>query len=591
MLDAYQALLDWYLSTYQSDNPERKTRGRSPVLRINGAGSYVLTIPERRRILMDHIYGVDTDPSAVEVTKLSLLLKVLEGESEESLGQGRLAIERALPDLSTNIACGNSLIEKDFFTLTRDPDLLYRVNPFSWADAFSSVFQHGGFDALVGNPPWLMAGYYLPDKALEYIRDRYATAEGKFDLYYTFVEVAQKLLREGGRFGMILPNKMFHTRAARALRGLIGGNRSLERVVDFGIEKVFENTTNYSAIVVASDRAAKVPTLKYERRTRTLALQEEFAVSKAELGEPPWVFVSAEDRELFDQMRSVGVRLDSLVDRFATGVQTGADSILVISTAESRTLGLGTWLVRPFLKGRDVRRWRVDDQSRRVVFPYRIVGGSFKLLSKTELESHPKLLAYLNRNKEALDKSIWFGKTAKELSGAWYGLMYVEDAASFTAPHLLTPALAFSSQFALGNGSLFATGTAGVVGLVLRDDGTDPRYLVGILNSSLLSYYITSHSPSYQGDFRKFSKPYLEHVPIVEQLQASKNGDDEVIINLVDRLTDLAKQDVTRTTEHARTVHRRAIDGAQAELDATVASLYGLSSEQIKWLSSRTSIR
>jgi hypothetical protein len=116
LLGAYQFLLDWYLAAYLADGAQKWATGRNPRLYQTARGEWRLTITERKRILLEHIYGVDIDPQAVEVTKLSLLLKVLEGEDEQTMGQ-QLALfpERALPDLGRNIKCGNSLIGPDFY--------------------------------------------------------------------------------------------------------------------------------------------------------------------------------------------------------------------------------------------------------------------------------------------------------------------------------------------------------------------------------------------------------------------------------------------------------------------------------------------
>ena len=113
LLGAYQFLLDWHLDQYLR-KPDTWAKGKSPVYQA-AQGIWKLTIDERKRLLLDHIFGVDIDPQAVEVTKLSLLLKVLEGEDEQSVGQMKLFHERALPDLGRNIKCGNSLIGPDFF--------------------------------------------------------------------------------------------------------------------------------------------------------------------------------------------------------------------------------------------------------------------------------------------------------------------------------------------------------------------------------------------------------------------------------------------------------------------------------------------
>ena len=152
LLGAYQFLLDWDLAAYLADGAggaEKWATGRNPRLYQNSRGKWRLTIGERKRILLDHIYGVDIDPQAVEVTKLSLLLKVLEGEDEQTIGQ-QLALfpERALPDLGRNIKCGNSLVGPDFYVgqqmaLLTDEEAL-RVNVFNWAAEFHTSLRTGG---------------------------------------------------------------------------------------------------------------------------------------------------------------------------------------------------------------------------------------------------------------------------------------------------------------------------------------------------------------------------------------------------------------------------------------------------------------
>ena len=160
LIVAYQTLLDWYLNEYFLQGAEKWAKGRNPRLAQSSTGDWRLTTAERKRILLDHIYGVDIDPQAVEVTKLSLLLKVLEGESEETVGQ-QLSMfhERALPDLGQNIKCGNSLIGSDFYAGQQatflDDEEQRRINAFDWEREFPHVFaSSGGFDVVVGNPPY-----------------------------------------------------------------------------------------------------------------------------------------------------------------------------------------------------------------------------------------------------------------------------------------------------------------------------------------------------------------------------------------------------------------------------------------------------
>src|SRR5207248_4384849 len=168
------------------------------------------------------------DAQAVETSKLSLLLKVLEGESEQTLAtQLRFYHERALPDLGRNIKCGNSLIGPDFYEQQEmtfpDEDERYRINAFDWKAEFPEIMKVGGFDAVIGNPPYVRIQGF-PRQQIAYLTARYASATGNCDLYVSFVERGYQLLRPQGRFGMIVPNKFFRTDYGEGLRRLLTTN-------------------------------------------------------------------------------------------------------------------------------------------------------------------------------------------------------------------------------------------------------------------------------------------------------------------------------------------------------------------------------
>ncbi len=157
LLGAYQYLLRWYRDAYAGDAAKYKK-----LLYKDKADEWQLSTQEKKDILLSNIYGVDIDRQAVEVTKLSLLLKVLEGENKDTLeNQMRLFQARALPDLSNNIKCGNSLIGTDFFHGQNldmfGRDEMEKINAFDWeSDAgFGEIMRAGGFDAVIGNPPYV----------------------------------------------------------------------------------------------------------------------------------------------------------------------------------------------------------------------------------------------------------------------------------------------------------------------------------------------------------------------------------------------------------------------------------------------------
>jgi hypothetical protein len=591
LIGAYQCLLDWHRDWYEQHSPEKHRKE----LYQGAGGVWRLSTSEKKRILLNNIYGVDIDSQAVETTKLSLLLKVLDGETQETINaQLSFLHERALPDLAANIKCGNSLIGPDFYDdqqlgLTGlDDEERYRINVFDWEAEFPQILgkavleERRGFDAVIGNPPWLMPGY--GDKTpLGYLRSSYKSASGKFDLYYVFVERALDLLGADGRLGLIVPNKFFHTQAARELRVLLGKESGLCDLVDFGVSKVFRGATNYSCIILV-DRAQSVELVRVCDAVAGLVVCRQFDVRRADLTGDPWHIAPAAARALADKLEATGTPLEQLVSRFATGVQSGADRILVLSPPEAKKLGLEDAMLAPVLRGRDVRRFCLTESPGLLVFPYRAEGDSFVLLREEELDMFPATKNYLFEHREALQRRVWFGKGPEELSGSWYGMMYLEPRSSIRRPHLLTPCLSGSSNFALGGHELFATGTAGVVGLVLREEIEEsPAFLLGVLNSKLLSWYVAAHSPVFQGGYHKYSAPYLRSAPI-RRTNNGPPGDRQAhdsISVVATTLESLYVQLRSSRVEHERRLIERQLDAAERRLDNLVYGLYGLIDDEI----------
>jgi predicted type IV restriction endonuclease len=230
LLGAYQELLDWHETWYAENDAARWAKGRSPRLYRTPKGKWRLTIAEKKRILLDHIFGVDIDPQAVEVTKLSLLLKVLEGENAEVLeSQLRLFRERALPDLGRNIQCGNSLIGTDFYDdhplESLSEEERYRINAFNWETAFPEIMQKGGFDVVIGNPPYVFGRDWkalgISDAAKTYLGHVYRTSPYQLDMFSIFMERALGLCCSEGRVGQIVPDVWLTNTYSGSTRTLI----------------------------------------------------------------------------------------------------------------------------------------------------------------------------------------------------------------------------------------------------------------------------------------------------------------------------------------------------------------------------------
>ncbi|MCF8128093.1 MAG: N-6 DNA methylase [Deltaproteobacteria bacterium] len=220
LIGAYQYLLDWHRDEYVKE-PEKWARGKNPSIYQSQKGEWHLTTDERKRILLNNIYGVDVDDQAVQITRLSLLLKVLEGEDEQSIGkQLKMFQERVLPDLSKNIKCGNSLIGPDYYSGGQlsmfDDEAVYRINAFDWETEFDDIISRGGFDAVIGNPPYVRQEGLSAFKP--YFQKNYSVYNGVADLYVYFIEKGFSLLKEKGLFSYIVANKWLRANYGKSLR-------------------------------------------------------------------------------------------------------------------------------------------------------------------------------------------------------------------------------------------------------------------------------------------------------------------------------------------------------------------------------------
>lgn len=264
LLGAYQYLLDWHRDQYVKEGPEKHRKEL-----YQGPGDlWQLTAVEKKRILLNSIYGVDIDPQAVEVTKLSLLLKVLEGESEQTLvTQLRMFHERALPDLGSNIKCGNSLIGPNFYDNQQmsflDEEDHYRINVFDWKTGFPNVFagENRGFDAVIGNPPYI--SFYSresikPIPTVEvYLSERFSdSVGGRQNTFLLFLAQSIFLKSPQGYMSMIVPDTLTNNDSyERTRRVLVSAGLESASRLDF---PVFDGPTVRTVVPVVGPSQSPV---------------------------------------------------------------------------------------------------------------------------------------------------------------------------------------------------------------------------------------------------------------------------------------------------------------------------------------------
>lgn len=613
LLGAYQYLLDYHLKWYSEHHPEKLARVKAPVIYQVGSAEWRLTTAEKKRILQNNIHGVDIDAQAVEVTKLSLLLKVLEGESQESIGsQLELFKERALPDLGRNIQCGNSLIGPDYYKdrqLTMgfaDEDERQRVNAFNWKTAFPRVFDKGGFSAVIGNPPYIRI-QTLDSSDISYLSKEYVTAVGNYDIYCLFVEKAVNILSEHGIVSFILPHRFFKTNYGIGLRTFLSQKQMVSKVVDFDGYMIFNNASINTCVIVLKKekhfdyKFAKVRIKKRSEDEMRNFLEQIDVNTKLNnkdliignlqvksLSNKPWIFIFEWEKHLWEKLSSISLSLGDVSDQIFQGLKTGADLIYSVhikyikdrysfiqSAADNLEYEIESNILYKQIKGGDMKRYQINETNRVVIFPYK----NGKLIDvRTMQADFPKTWIYfLNHQKYLANR-----EKGKMKGSSWYGYTRNQALSSMEQPKILVPDYYAHASYCLDTEGkyFFFGGGAGGYGIVLNK--LNYQYVLGLLNSKLLDWYLSKISVRQYKTAFSYVKKYIEQLPIhpINSSNPADKAKHDHMVTLVDKMMAMHKQ--KPRTPQAKESLQREIEATDKQIDQLVYELYGLTEEEIK---------
>ena len=640
LIGAYQFLLNWHRDWYHDHDPAKWAKGANPALVQSAGGGWKLATEERKRILINNIYGVDIDSQAVEVTKLSLLLKVLEDETSESLQTVfRLFRQRALPDLGDNIKCGNSLIGPDFYQQAELPLLTdeerYRINVFDWQAEFPRVFPpktasselretatavlsdytmpgvplhgayarrersatkaatqpgppepewEGGFDAVIGNPPYVrIQGFPKPDIA--YLTSHYWSATGNCDLYVSFIERGFALLNRSGVLGMIAPNKFFRTDYGEGLRRLLSRKRAVSRIVDFGASQVFTATT-YTCLLFL-EKAGRDRFDYGESHAGPECLRRAVFSSRpaTTLSSAPWAFASGGAASLPAKLQSAATPLLQLPAEMSRGSSTGDDEIFLF---EPGTLDIEDEVVREPLFASDFGRYTFAPEGKwKIIFPYVREGGRYRLYQEHEFKSKcPRAFTYLHDHRAALKRRKqyreWFGYSAPRN-------LEVHDRAQMVVPLLANRGL-FSMIADAHRGRFCPMASGGFTIALAKDNRLRPEYILGLLNSRLLFWRLRTLSNLFRGGWVTCTKQYFGDLPIrnINFANPADKSQHDRLVNLVEHMLTLHRQKAAARTPQEKIALERQISATDTIIDRLVYDLYGLTDKEIKIVEEHT---
>jgi hypothetical protein len=528
LLGAYQYLLDHSLKWYTDHNPDINKKA---IYKDPRSGEWRLTINERKRILTAHIFGVDIDPQAVEVSKLSLLLKALEGENDATLSK-QLALfeERALPNLADNIRCGNSIINQDYYAgkLIPDPDEMKHVNAFDWHQGFPEAMNDGGFDCIIGNPPYIPIEL-ISDDERRYYEQNYSQLERKYDTGVIFILQALRLIKHNGLVGYISSITWQTGENYTKLREHMFTQKGVQTVINLPFDTFVDAYVDAGIYILCNKPTLDYSIYRYPKKAKINSL-----VDVAPMRVPTSVITSPYFRLVLDPVAQL------ILTR-----ATKSKGFKQLGDITKSTQGLAANRFKRTSSAKSPEWYRFGEQVQIHRYSLEIKERSFAYMRdypslKQFYESEPKILIRRIINRQDRIDACFCDEQ----------IVFKKDINPF----------------------------------VLTVQEPRAKYVLGILNSRLISYlYVNTSAIATKDDFRQTTLAELRRLPIptIEQGSRVDKSVHDKIVQSVDSILALNRQLSAAKSEAQKDVVQRQIAATDAEIDRLVYDLYGLTAEEI----------
>lgn len=471
-------------------------------------------------------------------------------------------------------------------------DQISNWNPYDqnthaeWYDGYWVFGISNGFDIIIGNPPYLrIQGVQEATPALiPYAKKNYVSAQkGNWDLYVLFTEAGYKMLKINGILAFIQPHKFFQGDFGVGIRNFVAKEKCLYEIVHFGAEQMFESATNYTCLLFLQKKIQKtfryIKVDKPDEWLQNTASAPDYILPQPERDQK-WAFTSGEKQNILNKLQKQSQTLGDITRKIFVGLQTSADKIYVLklkgwnnNTAILYSASLDTeveiekGLIKPFLLGKDVKRYEKPEPVNVVIFPYIINEGKAILMSQDYIKSNfPHGWKYLVENKTELENR----EKGKMKHENFYAYIYPKNLVEFEFVKIITPEIAIKPQLTLDRDGI-CYHTTKVYSFVFKVNIEEKQaYWLGLLNSKLLWFFLNSTGYVLRGGYFTFKTEYLKPFPVKRIDFKSKDEKlyhDKIISN-VNQILDFkeAGKDTFRL---------------EAEIDAIVFILYGFTEDEM----------
>ena len=517
---------DWYEKNKKYDNLEETY-----------TNTYKLTYKEKKEILTNCLYGVDIDYQAVEVAKFSLLLKVLENETEETV----INEKPVLPSLDSNIVNGNSLIDLEMIE-DATTDELINIRPFS----FNDINGGNKFDLIIGNPPYVKTEDMIKlqdKKEVQAYKSKYYVAYKQFDKYFLFIQRAVDLVKDDGTVCYIVPNKFINNVAGEKIRELISENKYLKMFIDFNYQQVFKDKTIYSSIILLNKSKEENFEYSYINSYEEWIINNKSniytEISCNEIDKNPWILsMDLEKMKELKKLFNNSIRLSEIARPF-NGVQTSLNRIYVIKGKEilgenenyiiinknGKKYNIEKEVLKMFFQPinkveKNVNSFDPLVTDKYIIFPYDKNGE----LIDINLSQYSGIKEYLLDNYDLIvPKQISGKSTGRDVPNAnennWYQFGRVQAINEFNNEEkLIVGVMSKEPMFMYDNENLViqSGGTAGYCGIKMKENNKyDLFFLQAYLSHPIISDVMEKMGSDFEGGFYSRGTQVLEKLPII----------------------------------------------------------------------------
>jgi adenine-specific DNA-methyltransferase len=557
-------------------------------------GDTHLTLHYKRVVLLSCIYGVDIDAQAVEVAQLSLYLKLMEEETTHSASQQQLEISEALlPSLTRNVVVGNSLVTPEDDDDLFSPELLGKVRPLDFKATFAQAFRDGGFDLVIGNPPYIKE--YTNREAFDHVRSS-PYYLGKMDIWYLFASRGLDWVKQGqGKLAFIATNNWVTNAGARKLREKIAGEARIEYLIDFGDFKVFRDAGIQTMILIAvRDQDPPQYTFDYrklEGPKRTLAdargllektsgLGRTYLTPMIDRSSPSGAPLTFSNSVVDVVLKKIEAKRNFTLDggkEIAQGIVAPQDRL---NAKSAKALGgkipVGTGIFN--LTGTELKALQLTDKELALVKPFytsaelgRYAGNrnnaqwviytdsSFK--NRGAMKSFPSLKGHLDRFTKVITSS-----------NHPYGLHRARDENFFVGNKIASLRKCALPTFTYTDFPCYVSQSFNVI----KTDRVDLLFLTGLLNSRVVRFWLRSKG-KMQGENYQVDKEPLEGIPLC----VPPKEEQQRIAKLVRRVVDHRLSTNASKTDAAKEQVLMLIEQVEEQINASVEALYGLDQDDV----------